>query len=500
MSGISLKLKLNTGLNAQPPSHCPTQTAPNGTRIKIRSSLPTTPIASQDPSAVKKTKAGRAPKPSVKVVESRKRAKDESDSEGKGRIKMHAPPPKRVKIQVGTGNIPSSIKTPITPALVFKQKGKPPKRNPGEGYDSEASDREEDPAIEEQFMIRILDADEQCNYLRQIIAEKKIGAVRDISMKFLDPDGRRAVFTIRSQMYAATMVDLPCILEAMKSWDKRGWWKSADIAQMLLVFAPIKTEAEAMLIPLPSIVDPVTHQYPHGLTPPMQYARKRRFRKRLHKTQIEAMEEAVEKLLKEDEKAIYTSYEILDPETEYTRASEAFSPSSTHMDEDFDVYSGEEYSVENTCEPVYFEQIPNGQSKSDFPDVDADLDLEAELEAAMDEEYDMATPSTMLASSNTIRDQGADEEDSGDESLDGQEEDNNLGVSGAQVNDAEQKRQIQEAAIRDDIADLEDRIAANVAAQATQSNPILRKRLEEGARKLRAELQSKKSSIDDGDD
>jgi TATA-binding protein-associated factor Taf7 len=30
-------------------------------------------------------------------------------------------------------------------------------------------------------------------------------------------------------------VDLPCIVEGMKSWDRRGWYKSADICQMLLV-------------------------------------------------------------------------------------------------------------------------------------------------------------------------------------------------------------------------------------------------------------------------
>ncbi|TQS35167.1 hypothetical protein Golomagni_04419 [Golovinomyces magnicellulatus] len=507
MSGISLKLKLNKGISAESNASGSSPALPSGTRIKIRSSLPPTPIPIDQP-ITKKNKIGRAPISSAKVIESRKRDKEDSDSEEKNSYHTRAPL-KRVKIQVGAGG-PALAKTSISPSLVFKQKGKPPRRNPGEGYDSEASDREEDPAIEEQFIIRILDADDHCNYLRQIIAEKKIGVSRDLNLKFLDPDGRRAIFTIRGCLYAATLVDLPCILEAMKSWDKRGWWKSADISQMLLVFARIKTEAEAMTIPLPSIVDPVTHQYPHGLTPPMQYARKRRFRKRLHKTQIEAMEDAVEKLLKEDEKAIHTTYEIIDPETEYTRASEAFSQASSPACANYDENSGDEYSGENPGELGYYNQMPNGQQNSEALDDDVDLALEAELEAAMDEEYDMGTPSNSLAMEQVNRgsgvgdtgagDTGAEEEDSGDESLDDDDLEENGEGTVENFEDAEQERRVQEAAVRDDILDLEDRISANLAAQSTQSNPILRKRLEEGARKLRAELQLKKSSIGDGED
>ncbi|KHJ36430.1 putative transcription initiation factor tfiid subunit 7 [Erysiphe necator] len=492
MSGISLKLKFNTGLNTQ--STSPTSATP-GTRIKIRRS--STPIAPEHPNS-KKTKAGRAPKPSAKVIESRKRLKDDSESDEKSSTKIRTPAPKRVKIQVGSRSTSILSKNTTTPAVIFKQKGKPPKRNPGEGYDSEASDREEDPAIEEQFIIRILDANDHCNYIRQIINEKKVGATRDISLKFLDPDGRRAIFTVRGQMYAATLVDLPCILEAMKSWDRRGWWKSADISQMLLVFSPIKTEAEAMVIKLPSIVDPVTHQYPHGLTPPMQYARKRRFRKRLHKTQIEAMEDAVEKLLKEDEKAVYTSYEIVDPETEYTRTSEAPSQRSSPPCGEYDEYFGDEYPEEGIARNEYYNQMSHNKSNFEAPESDVDLALEAELEAAMDEEYDMITPANNTSIEQN-QDSIAEEEDSGDESIDSDDREE-LGGKSEEINNVEQERQMREAAVRDDIADLEDRITANVAAQATQSNPILRKRLEEGARKLRAELQLKKSAIGDGED
>jgi transcription initiation factor TFIID subunit 7 len=32
----------------------------------------------------------------------------------------------------------------------------------------------------------------------------------------------------------------------MKSWDRRGWYKSADICQMLLVLGRVNSDQEAM--------------------------------------------------------------------------------------------------------------------------------------------------------------------------------------------------------------------------------------------------------------
>ena len=72
------------------------------------------------------------------------------------------------------------------------------------------------------------------------------------------------------------------------------------------MFAPIKKEEEAKTILLPKLIDPDTFQYPHGLTLPIHYARKRRFRKRISRTTIKAIEDAVEKLLEEDTQAIST--------------------------------------------------------------------------------------------------------------------------------------------------------------------------------------------------
>jgi transcription initiation factor TFIID subunit 7 len=124
------------------------------------------------------------------------------------------------------------------PSLRLKSKGEPPVRPKGVGYDSEASDTEVDPALEEQFILR-MQPGEDCDYLRQAVEEKRFGprsqGGADVSFKSLTRDGRRAAVTIRGRIYAASLVDLPCIVEGLKSWDKRGWYKAADICQMLLV-------------------------------------------------------------------------------------------------------------------------------------------------------------------------------------------------------------------------------------------------------------------------
>ena len=317
---MSFKLKLNlktdvpsTSSQATPalatPSFAVPATplvTPGGIKLKFSNkSVPPTPAAVAQPAKVKKTKVGRTPKPSTKAIQNRKRAKEDSDGEEEeSTIQVAAPAPKKIKLSLGGPKTPA-LAIPATTPVVLKAKikGKPPMRPLGEGYDSEASDREEDPAIEEEFILRMAPGAD-CDYLRQMIVEKKIGIARkdggpDIHMKFF-LDGRRAAITVRGNIYAATLVDLPTVIEGMKSWDRRNWLKSADICQMLWVFAPIKKEEEAKTIPLPAIVDEKTHQYPHGLTPPMQYARRNRFRHRLHKTQIEEVEEEVNRLMEAD--------------------------------------------------------------------------------------------------------------------------------------------------------------------------------------------------------
>ncbi|RDL38640.1 Uncharacterized protein BP5553_02980 [Venustampulla echinocandica] len=498
---LKLKLNVNTGVAKASSPSTPATATPGGSRpmpkLKLTNkSNPPTPTPGDEaaPKPVAK-KSVKVPKPKAKPSQSRKRIKHESDDEDGGSTIAVQPPPKKVKL-----HLTSSQKTPVAPTPVLlkpKIKGKPPKRPLGEGYDSEASDREIDPTIEEEFVLRMFPG-EDCDYLRQAISEKRIGIPvsqggPNIQMKFFHGDGRRAAVTIRGHPYAATLVDLPCIVEGMKSWDKRGWWKTADICQMLWVFAPIKKEEEAKTIPLPKIVDPETFQYPHGLTAPMHYARKRRFRKRICRTAIEAVEEAVEKLLEADQNAQESKWEMIDPDADSRRDSQPYGEDEYSEDEDA------EGEVDDTG---YFNDVQPTATGIEVGDLDADL--EADLEAAMEaEELEAATPMSTIgatpymASAETpaVVDEG---EDTGDESIEGEDDDDDEDEDG-ELDEDEKARLAQIQGTKEDIADLAKQIESVQAQLATQANPILRKRLEENARKLKAELQLKKSSIGEGE-
>lgn len=256
--------------------------------------------------------------------------------------------------------------------LLFKVKGKIPKRPLGVGYDSELEPeyenekheivigRELDPVVHEGFVLR-MQPGEDCDFLRKSIEDGKAGEIftktAAINLRMLDTLGRRGILAIRDHKYATSLVDLPCIIEGMKSWDKKGWIKSIDICQMLLVLGRCNSEEEARNYPLPEDVDPRTYQYAHGLTAPMKWVRKRRFArtKRARVDDIEAVERRVHALLEADKSAVSTKYHLLDHDPRLDEHGY-----STEMEEDED--EDAEGEVDN-----YFDFQPNGHSAVETP-------------------------------------------------------------------------------------------------------------------------------------
>ncbi|CAK42412.1 uncharacterized protein An15g03370 [Aspergillus niger] len=360
--------------------------------------------------------------------------------------------PKRLKLN------PS--KKPGVQSLRIKNKGLVPNRPVGVGYDSEASDTEIDPSIEEQFILRMLPG-EDCEYLQRAISERRFDR-SEISFKPLTREGRRAIFKIRDHQYAAALVDLPCIIEGMKSWDRRGWYKSADICQMLLVLGPVANEQEAMDYPLPSDIlhpDDKTLQYPHGLTPPLRWVRKRRFRERISTRTIEQVEKAVEDLIAQDEAAVAPiRYELVD-KTALNRAEGL-------------VQSGD-YDYEDEYDD---EQDAEGEMEEGMEDGDAGV-----YQAGTP----MATkPSTPAPESSGDESDGSDDGDEPEDELDDEQ--------------LEQQRQMQQQ--REEIAELEALIRAETAKWEKMQNAILKGKLAKRIHDLKQDLSLKKVSIGEGDD
>ncbi|EFQ26443.1 hypothetical protein CGRA01v4_05591 [Colletotrichum graminicola] len=475
------KLKLSVG--SRQPSFSeqngatPSASTPSSSmKIKLKSSQPPTPAGPAAPTP-SKTKAGRQPKPTSKLIESKKREQDDDDDNGGG-----SQPSKKIKLL----KTPTAS-TPRTGHIVVKSKGKPPVHPPGDGYDSEASDQEKDPTIEEQFILRMMPG-EHCEYVRKCIEEGKVGVPRkdggaDILMKFFEEETRRAMVVVKGQPYAAVMVELPTITEGMKSWDRKTLMKSADICHMLLVFQQVRSEEEAKKAPLPAIIQH-GFKWPHGLTPPMHDATNQRFAKIISRSEIELKENEVKKLLQADAAALSSKYELVD---------------------DRKMQSGDEYSDD--------EQDADGEADDSgyFPadgyndgELDEhDDDLEAELMAAFEEEAmnqattEVGTPATQLeAATPMTMNTGTpahNAQDSGDgEGSVASEEDED---DDDDDDDDDKERLDEVKAVREDIAQLKNEIAKKEQEKSSQTNKILRNRVEARLKDLRAELSLKQASI-----
>ncbi|KAM0341353.1 hypothetical protein ACHAPU_010096 [Fusarium lateritium] len=448
--------------SAAPVAPTPTPTE-GGRKVKLKIGKSQPPTPAEQPPPIK-TKAGRQPKPTQKLVESKKRAHDDLDDE----LGLAHPTPK-IKLK--------PTKSGLTPTVVVKPKGRPPVHPPGDGYDSEASDRERDPSIEEQFVLRMMPG-EHCDYVRWCMENGKMGIPRsaggaDIHLKFFEEDTRRAVMTVKGQPFAAVMVDLPTITEAMKTWDRKSFLKSADICQMLLIYAKVPTEAEARQAPLPSMIDQ-HFRWPHGLTPPMHDCMNRRFAKTISRKEIEDKEAEVERLLAEDAKAGSTRWEWVE---------------ETKEDDNDDLEEDAEGEMDDSMD--YF------QSQDVFGD-DND-ELEADLEAAFatketGEEtpatgMDAPTPMTATQVNTPAPLQDSIESDESEEvSDDDDDDDEDLDEDARAQRDEEQ-------GVKDIINDLKRQLANKQAELARTTNKILRTRIEQTIKQLKSEIELKNSSI-----
>jgi transcription initiation factor TFIID subunit 7 len=318
-------------------------------------------------------------------------------------------------------------------------------RRPGDGYDSEAPDREEDPVIEEALILRMLPG-EHLDYLRAACEQ---GDLTKVSIKF--KDSRRAVVSIHDQLFAAQLVDLPTITEAQKSFDRKNMYKSADVCQLLLVTEPIETEDDVLTVATES------QQHPHGLTPPLFNAKKRRFRKRISNKVIESVEARVDELFKLDEEAEESTYELLNPNQLTTPAAAMASVGESEPSTPFDMLGS----------------AVSGDEQIEDDEGDEDL-LGMELEKALQEDEE--------EEEKNDDDDDEEDEDEEDERDDDMDEDQIEAMYHNQL-------------LREEIAELESTIVAKSRDADSTQNQIMRGRLLDVVNKLQQELDMKRRQL-----
>ncbi|KAL6031228.1 hypothetical protein STEG23_015044 [Scotinomys teguina] len=185
--------------------------------------------------------------------------------------------------------------------------------------------------------------------VEQAYAVRKMIRSIDHSMKNklkidFSSDGRNAVVQVEDVSLSAKLVNLPCVVESLKTVDRKQFYKTADISQMLVCSVPSEPR------PLPgepvSSTDPFVtekserkapkrkYNWKHGITPPLKSVRKKRFRKTAKKpppvkqmdeisinedieySEFSDVENEIKRLLCSDGEAISVRWEVIaDEET-----------------------------------------------------------------------------------------------------------------------------------------------------------------------------------------
>lgn len=171
--------------------------------------------------------------------------------------------------------------------------------------------------LESQFILRLpLDA---AKVLKEAIESGDPYLKDRMSIK-LENDVRYGEVRLDHWMFFAKVVDLPTIIESLKTIDKKNFYKTADICQMMICKeeddreSTDEEEREAKQRNKKDI-HKVEKKFlwPHGITPPLKNVRKRRFRKTLKKKYVEApeIEKEVKRLLRGDSEAVHVKWDLV---------------------------------------------------------------------------------------------------------------------------------------------------------------------------------------------
>lgn len=182
--------------------------------------------------------------------------------------------------------------------------------------------------LESQFILRL--PENQASTLREAIKSGE-SLSRRLTVRF-DSDIRHGTVKLDTCSMPARLYDLPTIIESYKTLDRKNFYKTADISQ-ILICKEDSTKSPPTTSKNATFIDDETRKakydelfasiggagkreflFPHGLTPPLKNVRKRRFRKTLKKKYVDfsEIEKEVKRLFKFDCEAIESRYEIVE--------------------------------------------------------------------------------------------------------------------------------------------------------------------------------------------
>lgn len=457
------------------------------------------------------------PKPKLKINLKKKRDTIES-KEKKNSLKL------KLNLKKNEDTVKKVHKTP---KLRLK-----PIRIPGEAYDSEASDIEDDPLIETGIVLRIL-PDIQLEFVKNSLES---GDYSGISIKWKNE--RHAIVTINDVMYGAIVVDLPTVIEVNKSVDRKNLLKTFDVSQMLLCVRSIQNEEEVYTLEAPDTEDLVVkhfeeiedeiwenkeafvkgyngaplsdaeakhlkqialknYDYKHGISPPLYNVRNRRFRRKMGPNEIDYVEKVIDMLLKQDKQAEEVSYDLVD-ESELQTKQERVSSWENFKEEPGEPSAGPQKKEERPTVPP----ATAGQQEEGEEEEEEDLDLGAAFESEEEEEEEEgnAADGNKRQQQEEVGDEvdqdteGEDDEEEEDEE---EEDEGDNEVAGGESESEEEKdenRQHTELLV-DELNELETTLAHTRHKLGKATNPLLKSRFIDSIKKLEKEAEMKRKQL-----
>jgi transcription initiation factor TFIID subunit 7 len=330
-------------------------------------------------------------------------------------------------------------------------------------------------AVEEPFILRVPPEEE--DIVRNLLKE---GRADTISLTF---DGaRKARLSIEGREYRAELVDLPCIVEAHKTYNRQIYYKVADVGQMV-VAARHETQLEHDKVPIDARMvrrDPdIAYQWKHGLTGPFWNVRERRFRRRAPRRMMDDVESEVRRLLMADSNASEVKIKFFDEEREEIgdeemenarRSGEQMVEKESDLDEEgFTMLADLERDlVEPSQEKGEGGEEEEGEEGIEGEEEEEEEEEEIEEEERLDEEADEESTT--------------DEEESTKEDL--------SSIMQRRANALKEKKLLEET-----IRDLEEKIERKRAQMRMIPNLLLRKRFEDSINEMKAELESQRARL-----
>ena len=203
------------------------------------------------------------------------------------------------------------------------------------------------------------------------------GGLKDRLQIDLEEDIRHATVKFDGVVFAAKLVDLPCVIELWKTFDKKSLWKTGDMCQMLICRDPEgpdsstdEEEVNSYDYLKKQLHEAKKYQYPHGLTPSLKNVRKRRFRKTARQKYVDApeIEKEVKRLLRADISAVGVKFEIINDELDKQKADD--------QEDDNDVTGPlvPTFDENSNMSSVLGSDIEAGQTEEILPDISSSDD------------------------------------------------------------------------------------------------------------------------------